>query len=299
MLRLRSWMFVPGISEKMVMKALGLSIDVAMLDLEDGVVPEMKAAARPIVAKALQSSRTGGPVRYVRVNACNTKDLEKDLDAVVVPGLDGIVVPKIETIEEAQELNENLTRLEKERGLAIGSIKTMLAIETAKAIIAAPLLATATARVSGLMFGAEDFSKDIDLPTIRTGQARDFIYARSAIVVASAAARIQSVDAVWPDMQDIEGLRRDALLGRDLGFTGKSLIHPSQIEIINSSFSPSTREIAYAEELIHDFEKALVDGHGSISFHGTLVDRPIYERARSTVLAGQREMNSGNKPIIT
>lgn len=298
MLRLRSWMFVPGISEKMVMKALNLGLDVAMLDLEDGVVPEMKAKARPIVAKALQSFRSGGPARFVRVNACNTTDLEKDLDAVVVPGLDGIVVPKIETIEEAKELNVNLTRLEKERGLDIGSIKTMLAIETAKAIIAAPHLATATARVSGLMFGAEDFSKDIELPTIRTGQARDFIYARSAIVLAAAAARIQSVDAVWPDIQDIEGLRSDTLLGRDLGFTGKSLIHPSQIEIINSTFSPTRREIAFAEELIREFEKALLDGHGSISFQGKLVDRPIYERARSTVNAGRRDLDSEKKHNI-
>ena len=136
MLRLRSWMFVPGISEKMVMKALKLDLDVAMFDLEDGVVPGMKEKARPIVAKALQSSRSGGPVRFVRVNAFNTTDLEKDLNAVVVPGLDGIIIPKIETIDEARGLDVNLTRLEKERGLAIGSIKTMLAIETAKVALA-------------------------------------------------------------------------------------------------------------------------------------------------------------------
>jgi citrate lyase subunit beta/citryl-CoA lyase len=148
------------------------------------------------------------------------------------------------------------------------------------------------------MFGAEDFSKDIELPTIRTGQARDFIYARSAIVLAAAAARIQSVDAVWPDIQDIEGLRRDTLLGRDLGFTGKSLIHPLQVEIVNATFSPTTLEIAFAEELIREFEKALIDGHGSISFHGKLVDRPIYERARSTVHEGKRDLNSEKKRNI-
>lgn len=288
MLRLRSWMFVPGNSEKMITKALDLDLDVAMLDLEDGVVPALKQAARPVVAGALSSLRDpAGPVRYVRVNGIETGELDADLDAVVVDGLQGLVLPKIETVEQVRAVAATLDRLERERGLHAGTVRLMLAVETARAIIAAPGLAAASPRVSGLMFGAEDYSRDLGLPTVRTGHARDFIYARSAIVVAAAAARVASVDGVWPDMTDAEGLRRDAVLGRDLGFGGKSMIHPGQIGPVNEIFSPTDEEIDYAKALIAEFEDAVAGGRGSISFRGQLVDRPIYERARATLRLGK------------
>lgn len=294
MLRLRSWMFVPGNSEKMITKAFGLDLDVAMLDLEDGVVPALKSAARPVVAAALSSPRAGaGPVRYVRVNGVDTGELDADLDAVVVDGLEGLVLPKVESVEQVRAVAATLDRLERERGLRAGTVRLMLAIETAGAIIAAPALAVASPRVSGLMFGAEDYSRDLGLPTVRTGHARDFIYARSAIVVAAAAARVASVDGVWPDLTDVEGLRRDAFLARDLGFGGKSMIHPGQIAPVNEIFSPTGEEIDYARTLIAEFEEAVADGRGSISFRGQLVDRPIYERARATLRLGERAVNEG------
>ena len=291
---MRSWMFVPGHSTKMIDKALGVPADAIMLDLEDGVVPAHKAAARPLVAAGLGKPRTaGGPARFVRVNGFTTTDLAPDLEAVVVPGLEGLVVPKVETVEEVASLAIMLDLLERRRGLAPGTVRLMLAIETAKGLLAAPALAAASPRVIGLMFGAEDFSRDIGLPTVRTGIARDFIHARSSIVVAATAAGVASIDGVWPDLKDIDGLKRDAVMARDLGFIGKSMVHPGQIDAVNAVFSPTDVEIAFARALIADFEKAVAEGQGSISFAGKLVDRPIYRRAvRTMTLAARIGLNT-------
>jgi citrate lyase subunit beta / citryl-CoA lyase len=284
---MRSWIFVPGHSAKMIEKSFGLDVDVVMLDLEDGVVPKLKDEARKLVAAALTRPSEGErPQRYVRVNGFGTSQLAPDLEAIVHPQLHGIVVPKVETVEQVGELDTTLTRLERGRDVEEGRVKLMLAVESAKALLAASAMASASARVSGLMFGAEDFSRDLGLPTVRTGVAREFTYARSVIVVAAAAARVISVDGVWPDLKDSTGLEEDCVLARALGFTGKSMIHPSQAEPINRIFRPTPDEVDYAQRLICEFEQALAAGHGSISFGGMLVDRPIYERARATVRIG-------------
>jgi citrate lyase beta subunit len=254
-----------------------------MLDLEDGVVPALKAEARGVVAGALRQTGVARPARYVRMNGMETSEAALDIEAVVVSGLEGLVVPKVESVEEVRELASMLDRLEFERGVKAGQVRLMLAIETAKAVLAAPALASSSPRVSGLMFGAEDFSRDIGLPTVRTGHARDFIYARSAIVMAAASARVLAIDGVWPDLKDDDGLERDSRLARDLGFSGKSMIHPGQLPMISRVFSPTREEVAFARDLIRDFEQAVSEGRGSISFAGQLVDRPIYERARATI----------------
>jgi citrate lyase subunit beta/citryl-CoA lyase len=287
--RMRSWMFVPGHSTKMMDKATVSAADVIMFDLEDGVVPALKAPSRPLVAAALANPPVaGGPARYVRVNGTTTPDLVPDLNAVVVPGLEGLTVPKVETPAEVAAVAAMLDVLEYQRGLAAGSVRLMLAIETAKGLLAAAALATASPRVIGLMFGGEDFSRDIGLPAVRTGIARDFIAARSAIVFAAAAASVTSVDGVWPDLKDTAGLTDDSAMARGLGFLGKSLVHPGQIDVINAAFSPTAEEIAYSRALITDFETAVGQGQGSISFRGKLVDRPIYQRAVGTIRLADR-----------
>jgi citrate lyase beta subunit len=133
------------------------------------------------------------------------------------------------------------------------------------------------------MFGAEDFGRELGLPTSREGEARDMIYARSALVVAAASAHVQAVDGVWVDLKDAEGMRGFACQSRRLGFSGMSLIHPSQIDPINSVFSPTPEEVNYAEQVIRAYEEAIARGDGSISFGGQLIDRPIVERARRTL----------------
>jgi citrate lyase subunit beta/citryl-CoA lyase len=138
------------------------------------------------------------------------------------------------------------------------------------------------------MFGAEDFGRELGLPTRREGEASRLLYARSALVVAAAAANVQVIDGVWPDIQDTAGLAADCQLARQLGFTGKSLIHPGQLDIINAAFSPTPDEVAYAQRVVQAFEEAMARGEGSIAFGGQLIDLPIVERARRTLaLAAQ------------
>jgi len=282
--RLRSWMFVPGNSTRMVEKGFASGADAIMLDLEDGVVPEQKPAARPLVAEAISRLAAGSrPACYCRVNGAHTDDLALDLDHVVVPGLTGITLAKVETPDQVVRVAGQLSALERRRDIAEGTVRMMLAIETARGLLAAQQIAAASSRVSGLMFGAEDFSTDVGLPTVRTGMARDFLFARSMIVYAAAAAGVASVDAVWPELRDIDGLRHDAEAARALGFMGKSMVHPGHIDTVNEVFTPSAAEVDFARGLIVEFEQAVKDGKGSISYAGKLVDRPIYARALATV----------------
>jgi len=144
-------------------------------------------------------------------------------------------------------------------------------------------IAAASPRVIGLMFGAEDFGKELGLPVNRVGEAKELIYARSALVMAGAAAHVQLIDGVWPDIKDPEGLRGYAIQARRLGFTGMSLIHPGQIETINTVFSPGKDEVEYARQVVQAFEEAQARGEGSIALGGQLIDLPIVERARRTL----------------
>lgn len=280
----RSWMFVPGHRQRMIEKAVGLTADAIMLDLEDGVAPDEKPRARELIGNALSKTRAAGsPARYVRINAIGHQRMEDDLDAVLRPGLDGLVLPKVETVEEIQTVESVVAQREAGLGKAAGGIRFLVAIESPAGLLKAAAIAACSGRITGLMFGAEDFGRELGLPTSREGEAQELLYARSALVIAAAAAHVQAVDGVWVDLQDPEGLRKFALQSRRLGFSGMSAIHPSQIEPINATFSPTQEEIAYAQSVIRAYEEALARGDGSIAFGGQLIDRPIIERARRTL----------------
>jgi len=280
----RSWMFVPGHRQKMVDKALGLNADAIMLDIEDGVAPNEKDTARKFIAEALGRERTpGSPTRFVRVNAVGHARMDADVDAVLRPGLDGLVLPKVETVEEVLKIERMLAQQEAKVKLEVGRIGLLIAIESPRGLLNASAIASCSPRVVGLMLGAEDFGRELGLPTAREGEARDMLYARSAMVVAAASAHVQAVDGVWVDLKDTDGLLGFARQSRRLGFTGMSLIHPSQIDPINSVFSPTAEEMDYARQVVQAFEEANARGDGSISFGGQLIDRPIVERARRTL----------------
>ncbi len=276
----RSFMFVPGNSEKMTSKALGMTnLDVAMFDLEDGTPFALKDAAREIVRDVL-SQPAGGPIRFVRINAVGTDYMDADLSAILVPGLAGLVLPKLETRDDVRLVEHYLDQHERAAGLEPGSVGLIPTIESARGLLAAPSIAAASPRVVAMMFGAEDFSLDLGLPPNREAEARELIYARSAIVVAAASAHVQSVDGVYPDIHDVEGMRRDALQARRLGFTCKSTFHPGQIDVINEVFSPTDDDVAYAEKVVAAFTAAEAAGQGAVALGGQLIDRPIVERAR-------------------
>ena len=281
---IRSWMFVPGHRQKMIDKALGLNAEAIILDMEDGVAPNEKDAARKNIAESLGREKARGtPARYVRINAIGHPRMDADLQAVVRPGLEGLVCPKVDTADEVRKVDALLNDKEPQNKLTRGSVKLLIAVESPTGLLNAPAIAVASPRIVGIIFGAEDFGREIGLPTVREGEARDLIYARSSIVVAAAAAHVQAVDGVWVDLNDGQGLLGFAKQSRRLGFSGMSCIHPSQVEAINQTFSPTAEEIDYCQKVLHAFEEANARGDGSIAFGGQLIDRPIVERARRTV----------------
>jgi len=288
---LRSWMFVPGDRQRMIDKALTAAVDAIMMDIEDGVGPEAKEPARrqigaaldQVAARAKAGTLTRTPARFVRINAVGHQRMHDDLAAVVRPGLEGLAVPKVETPEQVKIVEKVLDENEPKLGMPAGGVRLLIAIESPRGLFNAFSIASASPRVMGLMFGAEDFCRELSLPFRREGEARDLIYARSSLVTSAAAAHVQSVDGVWPDLQEMEGLKKFALQSRRLGFSGMSLIHPSQIEHVNAAFTPSADEIDYCRRVVQAFDEAISRGEGAIAFGGQLLDIPIVDRARQTL----------------
>jgi citrate lyase subunit beta/citryl-CoA lyase len=282
----RSWMFVPGHRQKMIDKALDLAkVDALMLDIEDGVPQQEKQTARGQIGASLVKEREPGttPARFVRVSAVGYEYIAADLAHIVQPGLDGLVLPKVETSQQIQLVDAILRDCERQKGMAAGKIALLIAIESPRGLLNAYAIATASPRVTGLLFGAEDLGKELGLPFRREAEASELLFQRSTLVVAAAAANIQAVDGVWPDLSDAEGLKRYALQSRRLGFSGMSLIHPGQIDTINQIFGPGADEVAYCQKVIEAFDAAIARGDGSIAFGGQLIDLPIVERAKRTV----------------
>ena len=288
---LRSWMFVPGDRQKMIDKAVALPVDAILLDIEDGVAPAAKETARKQIAETLDriavqkkenpSYRT--PARYVRINAVGHERMNADVEYVIRPALEGLAVPKVETPDQVNVVEKILDEREPKMGMVRGSVRLLLALESPRGLFNAYAIATSSPRVIGLMFGAEDFSRELSLPLRREGEAVDLIYARSAMVTAAAAAHVQAVDGVWPNFQDMEGLKKFALQSRRLGFSGMSLIHPAQIDEVNAAFTPTSEEVDYCRRVVQAFDDARSRGEGAIAFGGQLLDMPIVDRARQTI----------------
>lgn len=279
---MRSLLYAPGHRTDMVARLLdgGLATtpDVALLDLEEGVPAAEKENARAVLREAI----TPAPAKtllFVRVGRSTSGDVAPDLAAVVRPGLVGIVLPKVGRAEELAAVDQMLLQREKEAKLPERSLHVIASIESAAGLLEAPRIARAP-RVIGLMFGSEDFATDMGLPTKREGEAAQLLYARSAVVVAATAARVLAFDGIFSNFKDEAGLRADSLRGRRLGFVGRQCIHPSQVSIVNSSFSPTTEEVEHAKRVVAAYEAGLKDGHGAVALDGAMLDAPIVDRAR-------------------
>lgn len=278
----RSWLFVPGHEQRKVQKASRLGADVVVLDLEDSAPPGEKEAARALVAAAL-TDRPRRPRYFVRINAVGVGLLAQDLEAVLPSRPDGLILSKVEGPDDVLAVDAEMKK--HGRGAVPSGDETRLVatIENAKGVVNAPAISACCPRLAGLLFGGEDFALDIGLPLMDSGERGEMIYARSAVVVAAASQRLQAVDRVYPDITCQEGLRKDAEQAVRLGFAGKAVIHPQQIEVVNQVFRPSAEELAWAERVLQSFESALGEGRGAVSVDGQLIDRPIVERARRVV----------------
>ncbi len=277
----RSWLFVPGSSEKMVGKITGFEADCIILDLEDAVAPHLKSEARRLCSEAIGMSGIRARV-FVRINPLETSGGRDDLAAVVRPGLAGIVLPKAESRAQIDALDAYLRENEERNGLPADTVVIAPLVETPRGILNTLSLAEAP-RVSALCLGGEDLS--LTLGARRTPQARELEFARGMLVTAAAAAGRQAVDTVWTDVRDLEGLARECRQMRDLGYTGKLAIHPAQIRPIHDAFSPSDEELAQAHRVVEAFEAA---GSGVASLDGKMLDAPVVERARRLVAQAER-----------
>lgn len=283
---MRSWLFVPGHQQRMIDKAMGLQVDAIIFDLEDGVPASEKEDARRRIHAAVDQ-RAHPQALFVRVHPAQSSELSADLTAVAHPGLHGLVLPKAESPDDVHRVDAMVEERETESGLEPGTIRLVPLIETAKGLIQAPAIAGSCARLSGLMFGDQDFA--LDLGMLGAGQTSmpEHLYARSAVVVAAASQNLQAIDRACVGVHELDVLHTDARQARELGFTGKALIHPGQIRTIHEVFTPTPDEIECARRLIEAFERAGHEDRGAVLVDGRMVDRPVVERARRILEASQ------------
>ncbi len=273
-------MFVPGNNPGMMADAHIYGPDSIMLDLEDSVTMAEKDTARLLVYNALKSIDYGDTEMVVRINPLNTPYGKKDIEAVVKAGVHVIRMPKTETAEEVVEVEREIERVEKEIG-CLGRTKIMAAIESTLGVVNAYAIATASKRMMGIALGAEDYSAN--LKTQRTPGGEELRLARETIVVAARAAGIDALDTVYSNLNDMETFRKEVEFIKTLGFDGKSIINPRQIEVVNEVFAPSEKAIEKARTIIAAIKEAEKKGSGVIAVNGKMVDRPVVIRAQRTI----------------
>ncbi len=272
---IRSLLFVPGDRRAMIEKSWATGADALIFDLEDSVPDDAKGAAREMVRAALQRAGESHPLLLVRINAARTTHWQADVQAVVGKNLFGLLIPKCDSFAALQELKELLEQQERLAGLHVGALRLFLLIETAKGLLAASRLAESSARIAGLVFGAEDFRLDMGLAP--TPDGRELFFARSYLPIVARAAECLAVDTIFTDFKNVEGLRRETQSAKELGFHAKLAIHPQQVRTIHEVFRPTEKEIAEARRIVEAFAKA---HSGVTTLDGMMIDKPIVDRAR-------------------
>ncbi len=278
---MRSLLFVPGNSVKMIAKATASLADVTILDLEDAVHPDAKPEARKVVVEALTTA-SSGPRRYVRVNSLDTAWCQEDVQVVIPAGPDGIVLPKSLGPEDVTRLSELIERHEPQARKGKTEI-IVVCTETPSSTLSLAAKSWRHPRLAGLMWGGEDLSAAIGATANRDEQGRysgPFALARNLCLLAARAADVAPIDAVFTDFRDSEALRREADAARRDGFSAKVAIHPSQVEIINRCFTPTEDERRWAERVIAAFESS---SKGAVQLNGVMLDAPHLTQARRIV----------------
>ena len=279
----RSLIFVPGNRPNMLERALTFDADIIMVDLEDSVPPAEKVAAREVarewVPRLVKEAPRSSRKIMVRVNPLDTGLTQDEVAAVAGTDLYGISLGKPESVWDIREADRILSAVEASAGLEPGSLKLIPWIENAKAVMAAQQLGAASTRIVALAFGAEDYTNDLGVQ--RTDSGEEVFYPRSGVPVAARAAGVASLDSPFVAFRDPAGLRRDAQVARQMGYTGKFAIHPSQIKVINETFSPSVDEMAYARQVVEAWDRAEAEGRGSADLDGRMIDVPVIKRAQN------------------
>ena len=274
----RTLLYVPGNNPGMIKDADIYRSDCILFDLEDSVSVTEKDAARFLVCEALHTFDYEWQEILVRINPLDTDTGIRDLEAIVRTGKAAIRLPKADTAQDIMDCDRVIARIEKDAGLEIGSTKLMATIESAKGVLNAREIASASERLVAIAIGAEDYVTD--LKASRSSDGAELLFGRSMVLLAARAAGIDAIDTVFSNVGDEEGFRREVALIRQLGFDGKSIIHPRQIQPVHEIFTPSPGEIEEARAVLDAIDEANRKGSGVISLNGKMIDKPVVMRAQ-------------------
>lgn len=277
----RALLYMPGDNWKMITKSITLGVDSICMDMEDGAAINKKVEVRETIAKALQELDFGSSEKLARINSVGSGWEKDDIEAILPYQPDGIVIPKVESYDQVEWASKIIESAELKHGWKVNSIRILIGIETAKGILNLKEIASHP-RLDAMIFGGEDFAASIG--ATRTKEAIELLYARQAVIVACAAYDLQAIDIVTIDYKDEENLKRESEFGARLGFSGKQIIHPVQVAVVQKAFTPSEEEIAYAKRIVETFEASQKEGRGAYSLDGKMIDMPLLKHAQKVLL---------------
>ena len=277
----RALLYMPGDDRRKIEKATSLGVDCICMDMEDGVAINKKAEARAVIAQAMKKLDFGRSERCIRINSVGSGMEKDDLAAALATNPDAIVVPKIESAEQVKWVSEHIETYELSSNRNIGGIRLLVGVETAKGIMNLRAIAEADKRLEAVIFGGEDFAASVG--ALRTKAATELLYARQAVVTGCAANDLQAIDIVYIDFKDAEGLRVEAEQGAGFGFSGKQIIHPNQVSVVQEAFTPSGSAIEYAKRIVESFESSQKEGRGAYALDGRMIDMPLLKNAQKVL----------------
>ena len=277
----RTGLYASGSNPVNMIQAVFYNEDMLIYDMEDSVPASEKDAARLLIYQMLKEHRPKDKYVVIRVNGIYSEYLEDDLQAAVRANPDCIRIPKVEYAREVQNISRRIAEIEEKVGLEVGKIELICNIESYMGVLNAREIAESDPRVVALATAAEDLTAS--LKAQRTKKGLEVFYARNVVLLACRAAGVDALDIVFSDINDEEGLREDAALAKNLGFDGKTVVHPRQIDIVNSYFTPSMKEIKYALRVLDAVEKGKKEGKGAVTLDGGMIDKPMELRALTTL----------------
>ncbi len=291
----RSLIFIPGNNQRFLEKSKTINSDIICFDLEDSVPLEEKETARSLVSKTINDiSKSDGShgktVVSVRINAPDSELAANDLKKIILDGIDAIVIPKVEADCQIVRISNIIKTLEKENDIPNDSIKLIPSIESALGVVNAYSIAKSDPRISSIVFGVFDYLHDMKIDSNDDEVLTGYLYGRAKVPVDARAAGVDSIDSIWQNINDMDGLERDLVFGKKLGYTGKCIIHPSQINLAHKVFAPSQQDIQWAKKVVSILDESMMDGKtkgttattkiGAVNLEGKMIDAVHYKQAK-------------------
>jgi len=274
----RSLVFVPGNNPRFLEKAKSLPADIVCFDLEDSVPDKEKDNARTLISKKLKERKDFKSSVFVRTNSPHSGKIPNDLKKVIQKGLDGIVIPKVDSAKDLKKIEKIISSLEKKRKMK--KIRIIPSIESSLGVINCYEIASSSKRIDAIVYGIFDLLNDMKIEYTK-GNPIGAKYSRYKVPVAASAAGVNAIDGIWQEIKNKKGLEDDCKLGKELGYSGKSIIHPDQISITHKIFFPNASEISWSKLVVKEYEKSTKKGTGAIVVDGKMIDEVHYKRAKA------------------